>query len=84
MEKRVTWDSHIERTQEGTSEQILVVIGISPTLDVAHTGAIILLLDEERLVYLPSLPSDSSGKRELGVARNDVSSRLTIVGRFGG
>lgn len=84
MDKRFTWNSHIERTQESASEQILLVIGISPALDGAHTSAITLLLDEECLVYLPSLSSDNSGERELGVAWNDVDGRLTIIGRPGG
>lgn len=51
--------SHIERAQKSTSEQILVVVGISPTLNIAHTGTVIQFLDKERLVYLPSLsPND--------------------------
>ena len=51
-------DSHIERAQKGTPEQILVVVGISPTLNIAHTGTVIQFLDKERLVYLPSLSPD--------------------------
>ena len=83
VDKHVVRDSHIERTHKGASEQILLVTSISPTLDVAHTGTIILLLNEELLVHLPSLSSDSSGKRVFGVAWNDVDGGLTIVGRFG-
>ena len=62
----------------------MCVVGIGPTLDVAHTGAVILFLDEEFLVYLPSFPSDNNGEGELGVARNDVDGGLAIAGRFGG
>jgi hypothetical protein len=85
VDKRVvTRDSHVERTQKSASEQILPVIGIGPTLDVAHTGTIILPVNEDCLVYLPSLSSDNSSKGEHRVARNDVDGRLTIVGRSGG
>ena len=47
MGKLVAWNSHIEGTQKGASEQILVVVGIGPTLDVAHAGTIALLFDKE-------------------------------------
>ena len=78
------WDPHIERAQKSASEYVLLVIYISPTLDVAHTGTIILFLDEELLVHLPTLPSDNGGEGELGVAWNDVDGGLTIVGWLGG
>lgn len=71
--------SHVERTQKGTSEQILIVAGIGPTLDVAHTGTIIRLLDKESLVYLPSLAPDNCRKGELGVARDGVDGGLATV-----
>ena len=77
-------DSHIERAQKSASEYILLVIGISPTLDVAYTGTIILLVNEECLVHLPRFSSNDSGERELGVARNGVDGGLTIGGLFGG
>jgi hypothetical protein len=83
-EKRAMWDSHIERAQKGTSEHIFLVVGISPTLDVAHTGTIVQFLDEECLVHLPALSSDAGGERELGVTRDDVDGRLAVVGWFGG
>jgi len=34
-------NDHIERAQKGASEQILLVVGISPTLDVAYAGAVV-------------------------------------------
>jgi hypothetical protein len=52
------WNSHVERTQKRAPEQILVIVRISPTLNVANAGTIIQFLDEKRLVYLPSLASD--------------------------
>lgn len=84
MDEQVTWDSHIERAQEGAPEQISPVAGIGPTLDVTHTGTVSQLSYEESLVYLPSLSSDNSGKREHGVARNGVEGGLAIVGRSRG
>lgn len=81
MDRCVIGDSHIERTQKGTSKQILgVVVGIGPTLDIAHTGTIAQVLDKDGLVHLPSLPSDDGGERELCTTRNDVDGRLAIVG----
>lgn len=62
----------------------MIGIGVSPTLDVAHAGAVILLLYEECLVYLPRLSPDTGGERQLGVAWNDVYGGLAIVGQLGG
>lgn len=74
------WDSHIEGTQEGASEQILLIVGISPTLDVAHTGTVVEFLNEERLIDLPILSPDNGGERKLGIARDTVDDGLATVG----
>lgn len=52
------WDSHIEGAQESASEQVLIVTSVGPTANVARTRAIAQLLNEERLVHLPSLSSN--------------------------
>jgi len=57
----------------------LLIVGISPTLDVAHTSTVVKFLNEERLVYLPILFSDDGGERKLGVARNIVDGGLATV-----
>ena len=66
--------SHVEGAQKGASEQILVVTCISPTLNVAHTGAVIQFLDEESLVYLPILTSYDSREGKLGATGDNVDS----------
>ena len=81
--EQVIWDAHIYRTQKGASEQILVVVGINPTLDVAHTGTVAQFLDKERLVYLPSLSPDDGGEGELRVTRDNVDGGLAIVSWHG-
>jgi len=77
-------DDDIERTQKGASEQILLVVGISPALNVACTGPITQFLDEESLVYLPGPSSDDGREGEFGITRNDVDGGLAIVRWFGG
>ena len=62
---------------------MLIVVGINPTLDIAHTGAVIRFLNKERLVYLPSLTADDGREGEFGVTGDDVYGGLSIVSWFG-
>ena len=62
----------------------MLVVGISPTLNVGRAGPVTQRLNEVRFVYIPSLSSDNNGETEFGVARNGVDGGLAIVGQPGG